>query len=162
MSINHEADERQLDKSLNDRLSENERRLLDAQIEFVKRIPEWAPNPDNHKQILQVLSSLHSAFYTQRDMQKLLLASIDRLPPELLNRYLSSLSGGSKEEEKSIMATLNTLDKKYANNLDEFAKTELSKIGPDGYRGGLPDGHNLDDAQYPDVPSPPREQTRAD
>ena len=162
MSINHEADEPQLDRHLKDRLADNERRLLEAQITFVKNIPEWVLNPDNHKQILQVLSSLPSVFYEQRDMQELLWASIRYLPPELLIRYLSSLSGASEEEERSIMATINALDKKYANNLDEFIKIELSKIGPDGYRGGLLDGHNLDDVQYPDVPSGSRESTRVD
>jgi mRNA-degrading endonuclease RelE of RelBE toxin-antitoxin system len=162
MSINHDADEPQSDKSLKDRLSENERRLLVAQIEFVKNIPEWVLNPANHNQILQVLASLPSVFYTQRDLQELLSASIGSLPPELLNRYLSSLSGASEDEEKSIAATLNALDKKYANNLDEFVKIELSKIGPDGYKGSLLDGHNLDDVQHPNGPSVSRESTRVD
>ena len=120
MSINHDADEPQYDKSLKDKLSENERRLLEAQIEFVKNIPEWVLNPANHTQILQVLASLPAAFFTQNDLQKLLSASIGSLPPQLLNRYLSCLSGASEDEEKSIADTLSALDKKYANNLDEF------------------------------------------
>ncbi|MCP9941219.1 hypothetical protein KBY70_02230 [Cyanobium sp. ATX 6E8] len=120
MSINHDADESQHGKSLNERLSENERRLLEAQIKFVKNIPEWVLNPANHKQILQVLASLPSAFFTHKDLQELLSASIGSLPPELLNQYLSCLSGASEDEQKRIAATLSALDKKYANNLDEF------------------------------------------
>lgn len=49
MSINQDADESQYDKELKDRLSENERRLLEVQIEFARNIPEWALNPANHK-----------------------------------------------------------------------------------------------------------------
>ena len=145
MSINHDADETQYEKSLKDKLAENERRLLEVQIEFVKNIPEWVLDPVNHKQILQVLASLPPAFFTQRDLQELLSASIGSLPPELFNRYLSCLSGASEDEGKSMAATLSALDKKHANNLDEFLKIELTKTGPDGYKGSLLDGHGLDD-----------------
>lgn len=162
MSINHDSYEPQYERSLKDKLSENERRLLEAQIEFVKNIPEWVLNPANHEQILQVLGSLPSAFFTQKDLQELLSASMGSLPPELLNRYLTSLSGASEDEEKSIAATLNALDKKYADNLDEFLKIELSKIGPDGYKGGLLDGHNLDEIQHQDGPSISQDSNRAD
>jgi hypothetical protein len=162
MSINHDTDESQFERSLTDKLSENERRLLEAQIEFVKNIPEWVLNPANHKQILQVLGSLPSAFFTQKDLLELLSASMRSLPPELLNRYMSCLSGASEEEEKSIAATLNALDKKYANNLDEFLKIELSKIGPDGYKGSLLVGHILDDIQHQNGPSSSQESSRVD
>lgn len=162
MSINHDSYEPQYERSLKDKLSENERRLLEAQIEFVKNIPEWVLNPANHEQILQVLGSLPSAFFTQKDLQELLSDSMGSLPPELLNRYLTSLSGASEDEEKSIAATLNALDKKYADNLDEFLKIELSKIGPDGYKGGLLDGHNLDEIQHQDGPSISQESNRVD
>jgi hypothetical protein len=160
MSINHDADKTQYEKYLKDKLAENERRLLELQIEFVKNIPEWVLDPVNHKQILQVLASLPSAFFTQRDLQELLSASIDSLPPELLNRYLSSLSGASEDEEKSIAAALSALDNKYANNLDEFFKIELTKTGPDGYEGGLLDGHGPDDIQHLNGPSISRESSR--
>jgi len=160
MSINHDSDESQDERSLKDKLSENERRLLDAQIEFVKNIPDWVINPANHEQILQVLGSLPSAFFTQKDLQELLSASMGSLPPELLNRYLSCLSAASEDEEKSIAATLNALDKKYANNLDAFLKIELSKIRPDGYKGSLLDGHILDDIQHQNGSSVSQESNR--
>jgi hypothetical protein len=99
MSINHDADETQYEQSLKDKLAENERRILEVQIEFVKNIPEWVLDPANHKQILQVLASLPSVFFTQKDLQESLSASIGSLPPELLNRYLSCLSGASEDEE---------------------------------------------------------------
>lgn len=162
MSINQDADEIQHDKELKDRLSENERRLLDAQIVFVRNIPEWVLNPVNHKQILQVLSSLSSAFFMQTDLQKLLSAAVGSLPPDLLNRYLSCLSGASADEEKSIGATLSALDNKYENNLDEFLKIELSKMGPDGYKVSLLDGHNFHDIQYQDEPSMTLESSTVD
>lgn len=162
MSINHDADETQYEQSLKDKLAENERRILDVQIEFVKNIPEWVLDPANHKQILQVLASLPSVFFTQKDLQESLLASIGSLPPKLLNRYLSCLSGATEDEEKGIAATLSALDKKYANNLDEFIKIELSKIGPDGYKGSLLDGHDLDDIQHQNGPSSTGESSRVD
>lgn len=162
MSINQDADETQYDKELKDRLSENERRLLEVQIKFVRNIPEWVLNTDNHKQILQVLTSLSSAFFIQTGLQKLLSAAVGSLPPDLLNRYLSCLSGASADEEKSIAATLSALDKKYANNLDEFLKIELSKMGPDGYKGSLLVGHNLDGIQQQDEPSMSLESSRVD
>jgi hypothetical protein len=128
----------------------------------VKNIPEWVLDPVNHKQILQVLASLPSVFFTQRDLQELLSASISSLPPELLDRYLSCLSGASEDEEKSIAATLSALDKKYANNLDKFLKIELSKIGPDGYKGSLLGGHDFNDIQHLNGPPISRESSRVD
>lgn len=162
MSINQDADKSRHDKEPKERLSENERRLVEAEIEFVRNIPEWVINPANHKQILQVLSSLPSVFFTQKDLQELLSAAVDSLPPSLLNRYLSCLSGASADEETSIATTLSAIDKKYVNNLDEFLRVELSKMGSDGYRGGLLDGHNLDDAQHQDEPSMQLESNRVD
>lgn len=162
MSIYHDTDESQHDKELRDRLSENEKKLLEVQIEFVKSIPEWVLDPANHNQILQVLSSLPSAFFIQTGLQKLLTAAVGSLPPDLLNRYLTSLSGASAEEDLSIAATLSTLDKKYANNLDQFLKVELSKLGPNGYKGSLHDGHDLDDLQHHDKPPTALGSSRVD
>ena len=62
MSICHETDDSQHDKELRDRLSENEKELLEVQTEFVRNIPEWVLDPANHNQILQVLASLPSVF----------------------------------------------------------------------------------------------------
>jgi hypothetical protein len=162
MSINQDADTSRHDKELKERLLKTERRLIEVQIEFVKNIPEWVADPDNHKQILQALSSLPSVFFTQKDLQELLSAAVGSLPPALLNRYLSCLSGASTGEEMSIADTLSALEKKYANNLDEFLRLELSKMGPNGYKGGLLDGHKLDDAQHQDEPPMPLESNRVD
>lgn len=160
MTINKDADESHYDKELRDRLSENERKLLEVQSKFVRNIPEWVSNPANHEQILQVLASLPTDFFVQTGLKKLLSAAIDSLPPDLMNRYLSSLSGANADEQKSIESTLNALDRKYANNLDEFLKIELSKMGPDGYKGSLLDGHNLEDLQHQDQSSMSRESSR--
>jgi hypothetical protein len=162
MSIYQNTDESQHEKALKDRLSDNERTLIEVQIEFVKSIPQWVLDPANHKQILQVLTSLHSAFFIQKDLQELLSAAVGALPLDLLNRYLSCLSGASADEEKSIAATLTALDKKYANNLDQFLKIELSKIGPNGYQGSLLDGHKLDDSEDQDEPAMSLDSSRVD
>jgi len=148
MSIHQSNDESHSDKTLKDILSENERKMLALQIEFVRNIPEWARNPVNHKQVLQALASLPSAFHEHKDLQKIYLEAINSLPLHLLNKYLTCLSGASADEEKNIATLLSVVDSEYEKDPAGFIKTELTKVGPDGYKGSLQDGHNFDDIEH--------------
>jgi|GEM_PF-1893165 len=141
---------------LQEQLADTEWKLIEANINFVSSIPEWATDPVNHERIFLVLTSLPSTFFEQQKLQSLLLRALGSLPPGLLNKYLAYLSGANPSEQQITINLLSSLDRKYANDLDAFLKVELSKMHHDGYKGNLLDGHSLEaiESQGKSLPDP--------
>ena len=104
--------------------------ILKAQLSFLARIPSFLEDPDSHDTIVVFLADLPPAFRQHYLLRALWLSAVDRLPPELhqrylravpfdvANEYMAHLSGTTPDELKAIKDEMSALDAQYQAWID--------------------------------------------
>jgi hypothetical protein len=130
-------------KQLQVELADNNRKLLEAQIAFVKDVPAFVSDAANYEKIFLVISALPPIFWERKDLAELVGIAMDSLPFELQKKCISHWSCMSAEEQEDVNEEIRLMEEKFASDADEFIRIEMSKVSPDGYKGDFLDGHWL-------------------
>ena len=128
-------------KQLQVELADNNRKLLEAQIAFVKDVPAFVSDAANYEKIFLVISALPPIFWERKDLAELVGIAMDSLPFELQKKCISHWSCMSAEEQEDVNEEIRLMEEKFASDADEFIRIEMSKVSPDGYKGDFLDGH---------------------